>query len=425
MKLHFGISRFFVRMILVSGCLILGGIGGVILDRGVFATFVPLSNIPEQSANNFKLMAEAWNVIHGEYVGRDALQAEKLTYGAISGMVDALGDTGHSTFLTPEMLKSEMNFAKGEFQGIGAQVMMKDGQVVIVAPIDGSPAQKAGLRAGDIILQVDGKDTAGLPLGKVVERITGKPGTSVSLTLLNLDTKAKREVTVKRAVVRIHNVTWRLLPGTKVYDLRIAGFSEGTAKELRNALAEIMQDKGLTGIILDLRNNPGGVFKEAIGTVGQFLRSGTAVLEKDSKGEIKSIPVEPGGLAPDIPLVVLINSGSASASEIVAGALSDAHRTKLVGATTFGTGTVLTNFVLSDGSALLLAVREWLTPAGRVIWHNGINPDIAVPLQPEVTPLTPESLNNMTEDQLKNSGDAQLLRALDLFGENPSAPGKG
>jgi carboxyl-terminal processing protease len=415
MKLNSKFSRFLVPVILLGACLSLGGVGGVILDRGVLATFVPLSNMPEKSTTDFKLMAEAWNVINKEYVDREAIQSQKLTYGAITGMVDALGDTGHSTFLTPEMLKSEMNFAKGEFQGIGAQVMMKAGQVVIVAPIDGSPAQKAGLRAGEIILQVDGKDTVGLPLEQVVERITGKPGTSVTLTILNPDTKARREVTVVRAVVHIHNVTWRRLPGTQVADLRIAGFSEGTVEDLRNALTGIIQQKEIKGIILDLRNNPGGVFQAAIGTASQFLRSGTVVLEKDSKGEIKSVPVESGALAPDIPLVVLINSGSASASEIVAGALSDAQRVTLVGEKTFGTGTVLEDFVLSDGSALLLAVREWLTPAGRVIWHNGITPDITVALRPDVEPLTPESLSNMTAEQLKNGGDAQLLRALELF----------
>jgi carboxyl-terminal processing protease len=416
MKLHSEHSRFTWRMILLCICLIFGGAGGVILDRGVLATFVPLSNISDQYQPDFKLMAEAWNVIHREYVDREAIQARKLTYGAIGGMVDALGDTGHSTFLTPEMLKAQMKFAEGQFEGIGAEIRLKVKDVVIVAPFDGSPAQKAGLRAGEIILQIDGKDTAGLPLEQVVERITGKSGTSVTLRILNPDTGTTREVTVVRAVVRIRNVTWHLLPGTQVADLRIAGFSVGTTRDLQNALKEILQDKNITGIILDLRNNPGGIFKEAIGTVSQFLRSGTAVLEKNSKGEIKPVSVEPGGLAPDIPLVVLINGGSASAAEIVAGALNDAHRATLVGEKTFGTGTVLQNFTLSDGSALLLAIDEWLTPGGRVIWHNGITPDLAVSLQPNVMPLNPALLSKMTEEQVKSSGDVQLLRALDQLG---------
>jgi carboxyl-terminal processing protease len=421
MKLRFEHSPSVGRMIFLCICLVLAASGGVILDRGVLATFVPLSNIPDQYQPDFKLMAEAWNAIHGEYVDREAIQPRKLTYGAIAGMVDALGDTGHSTFLTPEMLKTERNFAAGEFQGIGAQVRMKDGRVVIVAPFDGSPAQKAGLRPGEIILQVDGTDTAGLPLDRVVGRITGKPGTSVTLTILNPDSGTSRQVTVVRAVVHIRNVTWQLLPGTTVIDLRIAGFSLGTTKDLRNALKEIVQDKKITGIILDLRNNPGGILREAIGTASQFVRSGPVVLEKNSKGEIKPIPAEPGGLATEIPLVVLINGGSASASEIVAGAIDDEHRATLVGEKTFGTGTVLRDFALSDGSALLLAVDEWLTPKGRVIWHNGIIPEFSVSLQADIIPLTPDSLTKMTEDQLKNSGDAQLLRALDLLG----TPGAG
>ena len=396
------------RIIFLFFCVILGGAGGVILDRGVLATFAPLGNMPEQSLPDFKLMAEAWNVIHGEYVDRKAIQARKLTYGAIGGMVDALGDTGHSTFLPPDMLKSERNFIEGQFQGIGAEVRIKAGQVVIVAPIDDSPAQKAGLRAGEIILKVDGKDTSGLPLEKVVGLITGKPGTSVTLTILNPDTGTARDVTVVRAVVHIRNVTWIIVPGAQVADLRIAGFSEGTTKDLQKALREIIQNKGIKGIILDLRNNPGGVFSEAIGTASQFLRSGTVMLEKNAKGETKSVPVEPGGLAFDIPLAALINSGSASASEIVAGALNDAHRATLVGEKTFGTGTVLEDFSLSDGSALLLAVSEWLTPAGHVIWHNGISPEIAVSLPLNVTALTPAMMNKMTG----SAGDGKWRRSV-------------
>lgn len=395
--------------------MILGGVGGVVLDRGVLATLVPLRNMPEQSLPDFKLMAEAWNVIQKEYVDREAIQPRNLTYGAIGGMVDALGDTGHSTFLTPGMLKSELNFVEGKFQGIGAEVRIKAGQVVIVAPIDDSPAKKAGLRAGEIILKVDGKDTTGIPLEKVLGEITGKPGTSVTLTILNPDTGKTRDVTVVRAVVHIRNVTWNLVPGKKMADLRIAGFSRGTTKELRNALEEIKKDAKIKGVILDLRNNPGGVFSEAVGAASQFLRSGTLVLEKNAKGEIKNIPVDSGGLAYDIPLAVLVNGGSASASEIVAGALNDAHRAILVGEKTFGTGTVLQDFTLSDGSALLLAVSEWLTPAGHVIWHKGISPEIAVALPLNVKELTPDLLRKMTPEQMWQSGDNQFLQAIDVL----------
>lgn len=423
MTFHLNISRFMRWMMFLFICLILCGAGTVVLDRGVWAGFVPFSNPTDQYLPDFKLIAEAWNVIHKEYVDQEAIKARKLTYGAIGGMVDALGDTGHSTFLTPDMLKAELNFAKGQFQGIGAQVRMKDGHVVIVAPFDGSPAQKAGLHAGEIISQVDGKDTAGLSLEKVVRHITGEPGTSVTLTIFNPDTGSTRQVTVMRAVVHIRNVTWGFVPGTRVADLRIAGFSVDTTKDLENALKEMLGDGKIAGIVLDLRNNPGGVFEEAVGTASQFLRGGTVVLIRNGKGETKPVPVESGGLAVDVPLVVLVNGGSASASEIVAGALSDGNRATLVGEKTFGTGTVLQDFTLSDGSALLLATSEWLTPKGHVIWHNGIVPDVAVSLPPDVIPLTPESMVKMTAAQVESSGDAQLLRALEQFGAfRPGSP---
>lgn len=398
---------------LLAVCLIMINFG-VLIDRFVLTAYVPLAQIPENVTDDFRLMAEAWNTIEQYYVDRSAVKPRLMTYGALSGMVDSLGDTGHSTFLTPEMVKAEHEFSEGRFQGIGAEVQMKNGRVVIVAPIDGSPAQEAGLKSGDIIVEVNGKSVSGLPLLKVVKRITGPAGTSVTLTILNPGTNKSRQVTIKRASISVHNVTWQRLPGTSIADLRIAAFSEGVTDDLKRALKEIKQ-AGLNGIILDLRNDPGGLLDEAIGTASQFLTAGNVLLEKDAKGAIQSVKVRPHGVAPNIDMVVLINGGTASAAEIVAGALEDAKRASLVGETTFGTGTVLREFSLSDGSALLLAVEEWLTPDGHTIWHKGITPNYQVSLDPDVTPVIPSVARRMTEAQLKASGDDQLLKALSLL----------
>jgi carboxyl-terminal processing protease len=392
----------------------LGLAGGVVLDRQVLTAFVPLENIPAHAAPDFKLMAEAWNTIERFYVDRSAVKPLPLTFGAISGMVDALGDTGHSRFMTPEMVRIERNFAAGHFVGIGVEVRLKGGHVVIVVPLDGSPAQRAGLQAGDMILKVNGRDVTGLPLDQVVERISGKAGTSVSLTILRPGTSHMQNVTLVRASIAIHNVTWQHLPETVIAQVRIAGFSKGVTKDLKEALKNI-KEKGLKGIILDLRNNPGGLLEEAVSTASQFLKSGNVLLEKNAKDKITPVPVQPNGIAPDIPMMVLINGGTASAAEIVSGALKDAHRAILIGETTFGTGTVLSRFSLSDGSALLLAVEEWLTPDGHTIWHKGITPNHVVPLPPDVTPLFPEAERGMTSAQLHSRKDEQLLRALDLL----------
>jgi len=361
-------------------------------------------------------MAQAWNAIHDHYVDRASIKPVPLTYGAISGMVAALGDTGHSGFLSPEMIKEEEEFTAGRYEGIGAEVKMKEDHVVIVTPLDGSPAQKAGLQPGQIILAVNGQDIMGLNLFQVVKRIAGPAGTRVSLRILDSKTGLTREVSLVRASITMNNVTWRRLPATRIAHLRIAGFSEGVSKDLKSALSAIMA-QDLKGLILDLRNNPGGLLKEAVSTASQFLSGGNVLLEKDAAGRITSLAVEKGGQALSIPMVVLVNDGTASAAEIVAGSLQDHGRARLVGTTTFGTGTVLQQFPLSDGSALLLAVQEWLTPDGHKIWHKGIAPNFVVSLPEGVLPVFPEEESDMTLQQLKASKDTQLLKALNLATE--------
>ena len=391
--------------------------GGVMLDRLVLADFASLNSMQKPAEPNFNLISEAWGIISKKYVDRQAIQAQKLTYGAISGMVNSLGDTGHSTFLSPEMLAIESHFLKGNFSGIGAQIKIKEGHIVILAPMDGSPAQQAGLHSGDIILKVNGEDITGLPLEEAVTRISGTAGTSVTLTILSPKSGQSREITVVRAHITVHNVEWQRLPGTNAAHMRIAGFSQGVAEQVRQALTEV-ENQGLTAIILDLRDNPGGVFQEAIGVASQFLSGGNVVVEKNGKGDVKPVPVKPGGLATGIPMVALVNGGSASSAEIVAGALQDAHRARLIGEKTFGAGTVLQEFGLSDGSAMLLAIAEWITPAGHVIWHKGVTPDEEVGLPVSVIPLYPDREKSMTQAQLKGSEDTQLLKALDLL-EHP------
>jgi carboxyl-terminal processing protease len=401
---------------------ILGLCTGALLFGAFFMNFqarsvsFPSGRIPSDAKSDFALMAQAWNTIHDNYVDRASIKPNPLTYGAISGMVAALGDTGHSVFLSPEMIKEEAEFTEGKYEGIGAEVKMKGDHVVIVAPLDGSPAQKAGLQPGQIILAVNGQDVLGLNLFQVVKRISGPAGSRVSLRILDSKTGTTKEVSMVRAAIVMNNVTWRRLPGSKVAHLRIAGFSEGVSRDLKKALRAIMA-QDLKGLILDLRNNPGGLLSEAVSTASQFLAKGNVLLEKDADGKITSLAVEKGGLALSIPTVVLVNNGTASGAEILAGALQDHGRARLVGTTTFGTGTVLQQFPLSDGSALMLAVREWLTPDGNKIWHKGITPNFVVSLPEGASPLFPEEEQGMTRQELNAAGDTQLRKALSLVVE--------
>jgi len=406
--------KWILVLMLLPAMLTLGVLAGIAIDREFLLAFAPPEGIPADAADDFRLIAEAWNTIESVYVDREALQPPGRTYGAITGMVAGLGDTGHSRFLDPDMVEAQRLVTEGAFEGIGAYVEMRGGLVVIVAPIDGSPAQAAGLRPGDAIIEVDGTSVAGLPLDEVVARILGPAGTEVALKTLDPVTGATNEVSIIRASVRIHDVTWERLPGTSIALVRISRFSNGVTGDLVEALELIIREE-LTGIVLDLRNNPGGLLGEAVGVTSQFVSEGNVLLQRDADGTTTPVPVEAGAIAPDTPLVVLINEGSASASEIVAGALQDNERAVIVGRRSFGTGTVLQEFPLSDGSALLLAVREWLTPAGREIWKVGLEPDEITDLPVDVRPVLPLDAREMTAEDLDLAGDAQLLRAIELL----------
>lgn len=403
--------RILIYLLILPVFLGAGFAGGVLADHFLLTPSTALAQAPSQSTN-LDLVNQAYQIIQQNYVDRSAVNQTQLEYGAVSGMVDALGDTGHSRFLSPQQVQAEKNFTQGSFEGIGAEVSVNtSGQVVIVAPFDGSPAQKAGVKPGDIILKVNGQDMTGLSESAVVSKVLGPAGTQVTLTLQDPKTGATRDVTITRAKIIINNVSWIMLPGTTIADVRIAAFSQGMTKDLVAALQQVKK-QGATGIILDLRNDPGGLLSEAVTSTSQFLASGNVLLVKNAQGQEQAVPVESGGLATKIPMVVMVDQGTGSAAEILAGALQDAHRATLIGETTFGTGTVLNSFNLSDGSQVLLATEEWLTPLGRVIWHKGISPDVTVSLASTVTPFVPEAGTGMTAAQLQSSQDTQLLKAI-------------
>ncbi|WP_374687395.1 S41 family peptidase, partial [Promineifilum sp.] len=346
---------------------------------------------------------------------REAATDQRLQDGALTGMVDILGDTGHSRFMTPSMVQEQRNYTAGEFEGIGAYVEMRDGFVTIVSPIDNSPAQAAGIQPGDIVLEVDGRDTTGLTLQEVIDMILGPAGTTVAITFFTPETGEERTLTIERARIELENVTWAMLPGTTVAHTRIAGFSQDVGDDLAAAI-EAAEAQGATGLILDLRNNPGGLLHEAVAVASQFLPADSVVvLRQDGDGQVKEELTLDDARRTELPLVVLINQGSASASEIVSGAMQDHGRATLVGETTFGTGTVLNEFGLSDGSAILLATEQWLTPDGRIIWREGIVPDEVVDLTGPVQLVVPETVDELTAEQLTASGDTQVLRAVEIL----------
>jgi carboxyl-terminal processing protease len=390
--------------------------GGVMFQR--LALDSPAAT--ESAGLNAALLEEARGIIQEHYVDRDAATDQRLQDGALTGMVDVLGDIGHSRFMTPQMVEEQHNFTAGEFEGIGAYVEMRDGFVTVVTPIDNSPAQAMGVRPGFIVLAVDGEDMTGRTLQEVVERILGPAGTEVTVTFLDPETGEEVTLTIERARIELENVTWAMLPGTTVAQVRLAGFSRDVGEQVGQAIADA-EAQGATGIIFDLRNNPGGLLDEAIDVAGRFLPAGTVVvLRQDAEGDVTEETVGDNATPTSLPVVALINEGSASASEIVSGALQDHSRATLVGETTFGTGTVLNEFGLSDGSAILLATEQWLTPDGRVIWREGIVPDEVVELSGPVALVVPETADDLTAEALAAAGDAQVLRALEIL-QTPTA----
>ena len=367
--------------------------------------------------DEFALIREAWDTIHKNYVESKSLDDQKLAYGAIDGMTDAVGDTGHTTFMTPEERATRNSALSGSYVGIGVEVdTTPDGLPLIIGVFRGSPADEAGLKSGDVIVGVDGKTTAGEDLDSTIARVRGEAGTAVVLTIRSGADGPERDVRIVRADVQIEPVSWAMVPGTKTALLRLEQFSSGASPKLRTAIQEL-KAAGADRLILDLRGNPGGYVNEAVAIASEFLPPGNVYIERNAAGEEKPTAVTPGGAATDLPLVVLVDQGSASAAEIVAGAIQDAGRGKLVGERTFGTGTVLGEFALSDGSALRIGTVEWLTPKGRVIWHEGIAPDVVVARPADVAPVVPDDVRAMTADQAARIPDPQLKKALELVAE--------
>ena len=371
---------------------------------------------PAGVESTFSIFWQAWDLVQQRYVERQAIDQTQMTYGAVEGMLDALGDTGHTRFLSPKELQDFQASLAGRLEGIGAEVGMRNGRPTIIAPIPGSPAQRAGLRPGDVIVRVDGREVSGLKVDQVVDLVRGPAGSPVTLTVIHPDQGGLTDVTVTRARITVPSVSWARVPGTAVAHVLISQFAERTTDDLVGALNEA-RSGGATAIVLDLRNDPGGLRDEAIGAASQFLGEGNVLIERDAQGHETPFPVRAGGVATDVPLAALINEGTASSAEILAGALQDRHRGPLIGATTVGTGTVLSLYHLSDGSAVFLGTSEWLTPDGRQIWHHGITPDVPVALPPGAFPLIPNEESGLSPEQLQASQDAPLLRALQELGQ--------
>jgi carboxyl-terminal processing protease len=370
------------------------------------------SREPRRLRETFAPYWEAWHLVEKAYVDRAAVQPQRMMQGSIDGMLDSLGDEGHTSYLTPEEVKRLEENLKGQMEGIGARVSLRKGRPTIVQTLPNSPARTAGLKAGDVMEAVDSKPTTGLSLQRVVEQVRGPAGTSVRLTILR-DGKTL-EISVPRGQVRVPEVSWQMVAGAPVVHVALLEFGKSADAELKKALEEARK-RGARGLILDVRGNPGGLKEQAVAVTSEFLQSGDVFIQVNAAGKRDSVPVQPGGVATDLPMVCLIDQGTASSAEILAGALQDHHRAKLVGMRTFGTGTVLGEFHLSDGSAVLLAIAEWLTPDGRKIWHKGISPDVEVSLPDGAAIELPDGESGAKEEDLAQSEDKQILKALEIL----------
>ncbi len=325
-------------------------------------------------------IAEAWDIIVNDYVDKDGLDTSALSQAAIKGMVEALDDP-YSAHLDAEAYLLSLSNLEGKFEGIGAYVAVnEDEQIMIIAPIPDSPAAKAGIKAGDIILEIDGRPVSEMSLVEAVLYIRGPKGTSVRLLILHQGETEPEDIEIVRGEIEVPSVHFEM-KGDIAY-INITYFSERTNEELSPVLESITEEAA-TGIILDLRSNPGGLLQAVVDVASHFLKEGVVVDVVDNQGRHTTSTVKPKGATTDLPLVVLVDSYSASGSEVLAGALQDYARATIAGTRTFGKGSVNILHQLKDGSGLYITTARWLTPNGRPIEGEGIEPDYELDLEEE------------------------------------------
>lgn len=377
-----------------------------IKKQGLIPQVIVNRTLPENRKDvNFSLFWEVWDRLEGAYFDKSKLEKDKMVYGAISGMVSAIGDP-YTVFLPPDEQKRSKADLSGEFEGVGIQIGFKGTQLAVIAPLEGSPAQKAGIQAGDYIVGIKDPQknidisTSGISLIYAVDTIRGKAGTKVQLILTRSGAEKPIEVEIERKKIEVPSVVLSFVgdPSAgsgRVAHLKLLKFGEQTNSEWEKAIVQIKAEKP-KAVILDMRNNPGGFLNGAVFIASEFLDHGIVVIRENGAGQKHELPVVGKSRLTNLSLVVLVNKGSASASEIVAGALKDYGRAKIVGEKTFGKGTIQESLDL-DSSGLHVTTEKWLTPKGTWVHGTGLIPDVEV------------------VDNVETEEDEQLLKALELL----------
>jgi carboxyl-terminal processing protease len=367
------------------------------------------STVPDSIYEDLKLFTDVFGIIQKEYV--ETTKPKEMVYGAIKGILETLDP--HSAFMPPETYREMQEETRGRFEGIGIEITSKDGVLTVVSPIEDTPAFKAGILAGDQIVRIEGDVTKNLSLMDAVKRLRGPRGTKVTITIMREGSAKPQDFTLVRDVIPVRSVRYELMDKQYGY-IRLSQFQEKTDGDLDKAIKALeTESKGtLKGLILDLRNNPGGLLDQAVKITDRFVESGLIVSVEGRRDEQKmKFYAHSQGTLPDYPLVVLINGGSASASEIVAGAIQDLKRGVVVGTPSFGKGSVQTIFPLKEGAGLRLTTARYFTPSGRSIQAKGIVPDIIV------KPAKPEDEKEIAAPKLPSEKD--LERHLNDIGAPP------
>lgn len=350
------------------------------------------------TAADFGTFWEAWQVINEKYLRTTSTKDEAKVDGAIAGLVDSLGDP-YSEFFTPQAARTFLEDVNGNFSGIGAEIGIRKDQLVIVAPLKDSPAMQAGLKADDKIILIDATSTESLSVDRAVSFIRGREGTTVKLTIFREGWPKVREFSIVRKPIAAPTLDYKMLPGSIAY-IQLYSFNANADRLFADSINKANKD-GARGLILDLRGNPGGYLEVAVNLAGWFLPRGTAVVKEATRdGIVDELRAEGNSALTKTPTVILMDKGSASASEILAGALRDQRNIKIVGETSFGKGTVQEFQDLSDGSVIKLTIAHWVLPSGRILDHDGLKPDHEVKL---------------TDADIENKRDPQLDKAVEIL----------